>query len=183
MARGERADGRDAVAAPLPSADAGTCAWSSPSRPTGEKPLGSTEAMEHTARTSPFYAAWVAASDGDLAEARAAIAARDLARLGAVAERSALRMHATALAADPAVIYWNPATLAAIEAIARPARARRAAPTSPSTPARTSRCCARPRDAAPIADALAAAPGVLRTIVASPGRARASSPNLPQEPA
>ena len=44
-------------------------------------------------------------------------------RLGAVAERSALRMHATAMAAEPAIIYWNPATLAAIARGARAARA------------------------------------------------------------
>src|SRR5258708_38424543 len=81
---------------------------------TGPKPLGATAAMERTARTSPFYAAWVTGCDADLADARAAIAARDLDALGRVAERSALRMHATALAADPAIVYWNGATLAAM---------------------------------------------------------------------
>ena len=40
-------------------------------------------------------------------------------RLGAVAERSALRMHASALAAEPAILYWNPATLAAMARGAR----------------------------------------------------------------
>ena len=76
--------------------------------------MGSTAAMTHTARTSPFHDAWIASVPADLAAARAAIAARDLPALGAVAERSALRMHASAMAADPAIIYWNPATLAAI---------------------------------------------------------------------
>ena len=64
--------------------------------------MGSTAAMTHTARTSPYYDAWVAGVPADLAAARAAIAARDLPALGAVAERSALRMHASAMAADPA---------------------------------------------------------------------------------
>jgi diphosphomevalonate decarboxylase len=53
----------------------------------------------------------------DLAEARAAVAKRDLAALGAVAERSALRMHACALAADPHILYWNPATVAAMATV------------------------------------------------------------------
>jgi diphosphomevalonate decarboxylase len=134
----------------------------------GEKAAGSTAAMEITARTSPFYAAWVAGVPADLAEARAAIAARDLDRLGALAERSALRMHATAMAADPPILYWNPATLAAIQTT----RALRAA----GTPAyftidagpHVKVLCA-PADAAAVASALAAAPGVLRTITASPG--------------
>ncbi len=153
MAAGSRADGHDAVAAPL--AGAGPDTDADAERDTdaerdkidswdlrlvvavtaaGEKAAGSTDAMEHSARTSPFYSAWVAGVPGDLGEARAAIAARDLPRLGAVAERSALRMHATAMAADPPIIYWNPATLAAMQATR----------TSPSTPVRTSRCCAPP---------------------------------------
>ena len=111
----------------------------------GEKAIGSTAAMERTAQTSPYYAAWVARVDRDLADARAAIAARDLAALGAVAERSALRMHASALAADPPILYWNPATIAAMATRPRRCAQRHRRPSSPSTPARTSRCCARRR--------------------------------------
>ena len=100
MARGERADGRDAVAVPIDGSEAWSdlrlvVAVTSEAR----KAIGSTEAMERTARTSPYYPAWLAGVDGDLRAARAAIAARDLGALGAVAERSALRMHASAMAA------------------------------------------------------------------------------------
>jgi diphosphomevalonate decarboxylase len=35
-----------------------------------------------------------------------------MAALGAIAEANALAMHASAIAARPAVIYWQPATLA-----------------------------------------------------------------------
>ena len=39
---------------------------------------------------------------------------RDLPGLGALAERNALRMHADAMAADPPLLYWEPATLACL---------------------------------------------------------------------
>ena len=50
----------------------------------------------------------------DLAAAEAALAAGDLEQLGAITEANALAMHASAIAARPAVIYWQPATLAAL---------------------------------------------------------------------
>jgi diphosphomevalonate decarboxylase len=124
--------------------------------------------MEHTTRTSPYYRAWIDGVDADLAAARTAISEDDLDGLGRVAERSALRMHAAAMAADPAVIYWNPATLAAIEAV----RALRAAGTPvfftiDAGPHVKALC--RPQHADVVSGALAAVPGVSETLVASPG--------------
>jgi diphosphomevalonate decarboxylase len=80
----------------------------------GRKPMGSTAAMEATCATSPYYPAWVETHEADLAEARVAVLTRDLAALGAVAERSCLKMHAAALAADPGILFWNGATVEAI---------------------------------------------------------------------
>jgi diphosphomevalonate decarboxylase len=167
MARGERADGRDAVATPLASD------WSDVRlvvavTSDAQKSLGSTEAMERTARTSPYYDAWIASVAADLVDARAAVAARDLARLGAVAERSALRMHASALAAEPGILYWNPATVAAIHAV----RALRTGgvpahftiDAGPHVKVLTTAAYAQT-----VADALLRTSGVLRTVVASPG--------------
>jgi diphosphomevalonate decarboxylase len=76
------------------------------------KTHGSRDAMEHTAATSPFYRAWIDLVPGDLAAAEGALAAADLAQLGTIAEANALAMHASALAARPAIVYWQPATLA-----------------------------------------------------------------------
>jgi diphosphomevalonate decarboxylase len=168
MARGTAPDGADAVAHPLAAGEGWDVRLVVAVTARGEKPLGSTAAMELTARTSPFYAAWVAAAEADLGAARAAIGARDLAALGAVAERSALRMHATALAAEPAIIYWNPATLAAMEAV-RALRARGTPVyfTIDAGPHVKALCAADDADA--VAAALAAVPGVLRAIVAAPG--------------
>ena len=77
----------------------------------------SRDAMDHTAATSPFYAAWLHLVPKDLAAAEAALATRDLAALGDVTEANALAMHASAIAARPGVLYWKPATLALIAAV------------------------------------------------------------------
>lgn len=81
------------------------------------KAHGSRDAMAHTAETSPLYRAWLELVPRDLACAEAALAAGDLEQLGAITEGNALAMHATAIAARPAVIYWQPATLAALACV------------------------------------------------------------------
>jgi len=78
---------------------------------------GSRDAMEHSAATSPYHAAWVAQVPRDLAAAEAAIAAADLGALGAIVEGNALAMHAAAIASRPPVLYWQPATLAALSTV------------------------------------------------------------------
>jgi len=168
MARGERADGTDAAARPLAVGQGWDVRLVVAVTAAGPKPMGSTAAMDHTARTSPYHAAWLASVDGDLADARAAIAARDLPSLGAVAERSALRMHASAMAADPAIIYWNPATLAAIAGVR--ALRDRGVPvffTIDAGPHVKALCAAQHADE--VAAALAAVPGVIKTLTAGPG--------------
>src|SRR5205814_3850896 len=108
--RGERADGTDSVAEPL--ADPGhwdvrvVVAVVS----TARKPVSSRDGMTRTA-ASPFHPAWLAGAEADLAEARAAILARDLVWLGVVAEHSALKMHALGLGARPPLLYWRGATI------------------------------------------------------------------------
>ncbi len=81
------------------------------------KPIGSTEAMELSRKTSPFYGRWVEQQDVDLASARAAIAARDFGALGAVAEHNCLKMHSVMWASRPPVVYWNSATLACMQTV------------------------------------------------------------------
>ncbi len=83
----------------------------------GPKAVSSREGMERCRLTSPYYAAWRDAHPADLAAARAAIAGRDLPALGAVMERSTMRMHACMLAADPPLRYWSAGTLAILDAV------------------------------------------------------------------
>ena len=132
------------------------------------KSHGSRDAMDHTAATSPLYRAWLDLVPRDLAAAEAALSAGDLEQLGTIAEGNALAMHASAIAARPAVIYWQPATLAAIAEV----RARRAAghaawATMDAGP--HVKVLTTAEDAAGIAAALRNVPGVTDVSIAAAG--------------
>ena len=81
------------------------------------KETGSTEGMLHTARTSLLYDAWVQAAPGIYERVRRALFDRDIEALGAAIEQSALAMHGTAMGAAPPIVYFRPATIAALEAV------------------------------------------------------------------
>lgn len=87
------------------------------------KPVGSTQAMEISRRTSPFYNRWVEQQDADLTAARQAILTRDFEKLADVAEHNCLKMHSVMWSSRPAVVYWNGTTLACMQAV-RELRAR-----------------------------------------------------------
>lgn len=112
MHRGSRADGSDAFAEPIVTdwADASVRLVIVATTEARKETL-STDGMRHTAETSPYYEAWLRMSEGDLEAARSAIARRDLEALGAVTEASCLSMHASAMAARPAVVYFGGATI------------------------------------------------------------------------
>jgi diphosphomevalonate decarboxylase len=115
MHAGRAADGSDAFAEPLTSPLVDQVRMVIAIVGGGApKSHGSRDAMDHTAATSPLYRAWLDLVPRDLTAAEAALAAGDLERLGEITEGNALAMHASAIAARPAVIYWQPATLAAI---------------------------------------------------------------------
>jgi len=128
----------------------------------------SRDAMRHVAATSPLYAGWLEAQDDDLRAMRAAIAARDLAEVGRIAEENCLRMHATGLAARPPVLFWTPATVAAMDAV----RALRddgvgAWFTIDAGPQVKVLC--HPDDAEAVARCLRSVPGVLRVLRSGSG--------------
>ncbi|WP_280487700.1 diphosphomevalonate decarboxylase [Nocardia farcinica] len=81
------------------------------------KAVSSREAMRRTRATSPLYGAWAASSATDLTRMRAALARGDLAEVGEIAERNALGMHATMLAARPAIRYLSPHSLAVLDRV------------------------------------------------------------------
>ena len=78
------------------------------------KQYASRDGMEHTAKTSPLYRAWLDLVPRDLEAAETALAGGDLEQLGTIAEANAFAMHASAMAARPALVYWRPATLAVV---------------------------------------------------------------------
>ncbi len=116
-AMGERDDGLDSHGVAIAPADHWDVRMLVVLVRSGPKEIGSTEGMNHTMRTSPYYPAWVEHAPKDVVEAREAVLARDLEKLGAITERSALRMHASMIAADPAVMYWKPETMRALEVV------------------------------------------------------------------
>jgi diphosphomevalonate decarboxylase len=75
------------------------------------KSVSSTEGMERSRLTSPFYPAWVESAGKDLAGARQAIANRDFMALAQVSEFSCLKMHGLAMASEPGLLYFNGATM------------------------------------------------------------------------
>lgn len=82
-----------------------------------EKEVGSRDGMRRTVQTSPYYPAWAADAELEVPKAIEWVRRRDLEGLGALAERNAWRMHATALGADPPLCYLKPSTLALIAAL------------------------------------------------------------------
>ena len=83
----------------------------------GPKAVGSRDGMQATRETSPYHAAWIEQCHKDLPRALQLLAGRDLDGLGALAERNALMMHADALAADPPLLYWEPATVGCLQVL------------------------------------------------------------------
>lgn len=113
---GERNDGMDSQGVPLdlmwPELRIGLWILD-----THQKPIGSTEAMQHTVNTSPFYSLWATQQHQDLINLKAALFERDFVRMGEIAESNALAMHALMLSARPAVLYSSPQTVASIQKI------------------------------------------------------------------
>lgn len=163
MARGSRSDGSDAFARPLLAAGEWPLAVVIAITDTRVKAVGSTEGMQWTAETSPYYQAWVDSGEADLAEARAAIERRDFEALAAVSEYSCLKMHALALAARPGLLYWNAATMECLHRIRR-LRADGVPVffTVDAGPQVKALCLAQAR--AHVASSLAEVPGVLRVV-------------------
>lgn len=118
--RGKRRDGADSFAEQIfPERHWPSLRLLSALLMRGEKEVSSREGMRRSVETSPFYSAWVADAEAEVARATARIAARDLRGLGEIAERNAWRMHAVALSADPSLCYFAPGTVALIDQLRR----------------------------------------------------------------
>jgi len=85
----------------------------------GPKATGSTEAMEISRETSPFYSNWIAQQEHDLEVARTAIAGQDFTQLAAIAEHNCLKMHSVMWASRPPMIFWNAATMRCLQTVRR----------------------------------------------------------------
>lgn len=117
MAAGERDDGEDAFASSLLDAAAWPLSVVVAITSRTVKDTSSRVGMDDSRRTSPYYAAWIDTVHDDLDAARAAVQARDFARLADIGEASCLAMHAVMLATRPGLVYWNAATVECIHAV------------------------------------------------------------------
>jgi len=81
------------------------------------KKTGSSEGMLRSAATSACFQGWTDTAAADLREARQAVLGRDFDKLATVSESSCLKMHAVMLSSQPALIYWNGATVDCMERV------------------------------------------------------------------
>lgn len=113
---GERDDGMDSFAEPLelswPEFSLGLLILDA-----RQKQISSRVAMQRTVETSILYRSWPTQVAMDLSVMRQAILDKNFELLGQTAEANALAMHATMLSARPAVNYFLPETIAAMQKI------------------------------------------------------------------
>ncbi|AHA28073.1 diphosphomevalonate decarboxylase [Candidatus Liberibacter americanus] len=76
-----------------------------------EKKVGSSDAMNLTGQTSPFFSQWIKQSYKDLFNLKQSIINRDFIKFGEISENNALKMHATMLSSYPTLLYWEEQTI------------------------------------------------------------------------
>lgn len=116
--KGELDSGIDSYAIPLP--------YKMPNLKIGlivtteeEKSISSREAMERTRKTSPLFASWPQTVQEHLSQVLEMLRENysrskdifDFKLFGSIVEQNALSMHATMIAAQPSILYWNQKTL------------------------------------------------------------------------
>jgi diphosphomevalonate decarboxylase len=131
-----------------------------------QKAVSSREAMAWTAERSPYHAAWLTEAPQIFDAMKLALLAGDIARVGELVERSALAMHASAMAAG--VIFVRGATLDLFARV-RALREQGAAAYATSDAGPHVKVLVATRDAVPVRGALESVNGVLRIIEAQPG--------------
>ncbi len=78
------------------------------------KSVTSRDGMQQSARTSPFYPAWIESHAQDMAAAEQAVLSQDFEKLAELSEHSCLKMHAVMMCTRPPLMYWSAATFACI---------------------------------------------------------------------
>jgi diphosphomevalonate decarboxylase len=132
------------------------------------KAVASTDGMLKTAAESPYYAAWLSHAPALHARLGAALLRGDFSEVGALAEQSALAMHASALAAG--VVYFRGVTLDVLGEIRAMRRAGLEAYATIDAGPHV-KVLTRVSDREAVRARVAAVPGVLRLIEAIPGEA------------
>jgi diphosphomevalonate decarboxylase len=135
----------------------------------GRKKIGSTTGMERSRKTSPFYDAWVDAAPRYSRRIKAALKKRDLDALGRSMEQSTLAFHACAMASDPGILYFGPATIAALNTVRRLRDERGLSCYATMDAGPHVKVLCTKRDSAAVRRALGRTEGVLSTLLCRPG--------------
>jgi diphosphomevalonate decarboxylase len=78
---------------------------------TEKKKISSRAGMSQTVSTSPYYRAWLETIENDVENMKKAIIEKKFTQLGMIAEKNALKMHATMHTTSPPNIYWKSGSL------------------------------------------------------------------------
>jgi diphosphomevalonate decarboxylase len=134
----------------------------------GPKAIGSTRGMLHTQETSPYYESWRTTAPRLYGDMREQLANGDLEALGQNVEHSALLMHASMLAANPALVYFAPATLSAMQCVYELRRAGTFAYFTMDAGPHV-KVLTRSAESTTVKDALSRVPGVHQVLESRPG--------------
>lgn len=85
----------------------------------GQKDVSSTGGMVQTAKTCPYYPAWLDKAPELFREVKAGVLARDFARVAEAMEESTRLMHATMMTSVPPILYLRGATVELMHEIVR----------------------------------------------------------------
>lgn len=129
----------------------------------GKKPVGSSEAMERTRRTSPYYPGWLSAAPTLFTRIKEAFLATDLPTLGAAMEQSTMLMHASMMGAEPSILYFEPSTLSVLSRVRKLRREGLEAYFTMDAGPQVKVLC-EPQQAPALRDALSSIPGVVDVI-------------------
>lgn len=114
--QGQLSDGSDSLGKPLatqwPSLCVGVLIVDD-----AKKTVSSRLGMQRTLATSLLYEKWPQQVARDLPQIAQAIIEGDFNTLGRVSEENALAMHATMISASPALLYWQPESISAMQKI------------------------------------------------------------------
>lgn len=82
-----------------------------------KKSISSTDGMELSRLTSPFFTSWVKSTEKDFDHAIKAVSTRNFDELTRISEASCLKLHALMLSSEPGLIYWNGTTVEALHRV------------------------------------------------------------------
>ncbi|MYL47564.1 diphosphomevalonate decarboxylase [Virgibacillus halodenitrificans] len=114
---GKENDGSDSYAVPIVPVEHWDLRVAAVILSSTMKKVSSREGMKRTVESSPFFDGWVNSIPKDLEEIKEGIKARNMEKVGSIAEANCLRMHATTLGANPPFTYWHDTTLTVMQTV------------------------------------------------------------------